>query len=386
MNVQAQPTDKKKVTLTNFVQQVLDNRFPEEPMKRVIDKSERDKLNFACPFCGDSKKRASKKRANLFIKTGTYKCFNDGCNKWMPIRKFVRIFAQKFGIEIDVEIFESEVDAEIPVKVRSYGNPLIAFLVKPKANLVSIPDLLNRFSLKRADELEDGSFVKQKIEERFIHHTPEYGDYFYADTMDNKFYIFNVGLKSGLILGFAVRSLEENVDRRYIIKDYNDLNKIFPKNKVDPELTTEVNTFNNYFNLLNLDFTVPITLLEGQIDSRFISNAIATTGISKSLQIIGSLGPKKNIRVLFDRDKAGKKEMIKMIDQGFSVFMWNQLIDALKRKWNSPEDLKAMQREKLKDINDLYKFMAKRGPINFDAFNEFINPFFSTSPFDLAFI
>lgn len=376
--------DHKRDMLEGFVQEVLNKTFPNDPIKRIIDASESDKVNFACPFCGDSQKKSSKKRGNLFFKTSTYKCFNDGCNTWMPIRKFVSTFIKKFGLSIDLEMFGSEIDAEPPVKASAlHANPLINFLLMPKDNLISMEDLLNRFGLIRADELPEDSVVRHAIESRFIHQTPDYADYIYADSRDDKFYIFNVGLRSGKILGFAVRSLRKDTDRKYIIRNYVDLLSAFPDVKMNQELQTTVNTFNNYFNILNLNFAHPITVVEGQIDSRFIHNCLSTTGVSKSLSIIGSLGPKKNIRILFDRDLAGKKEMIKLIEQGYSVFLWNPMIESLKKKWYSAQDILDVSLENLKDINDLYKFLAKRRDLDFASFNEFINGFFSTSPYDI---
>lgn len=377
--------ERKKEMLEHFVQEVLNHSFPNDPIKRIIDASEGSKINFACPFCGDSQKRASKKRGNLFLETSTYKCFNDGCNTWMPIRKFVSTFMKKFGIQIDIEMFGGEIDAEITstVKAKASGNPLINFLLMPKDNLVSMEDILNRFPLIRADELPEESVVRQVLESRFVHQTPDYGDFFYGDSRDNKFYIFNLGAKSGKILGFAVRSLEKDTDRKYIIRNYVDLMAAFPDKKITPELQNEVDTFNNYFNILNLNFQHPITVVEGQVDSRFVYNCLSTTGVSKSLAIIGALGPKKNIRILFDRDKAGKTEMIKLIEQGYSVFLWNPMIEALKKKWHAKEDIMQLSKDELKDVNDLYKFLAKRQEIDFTIFNEFIVNYFSTSVYDI---
>lgn len=39
-----------------------------------------DKYNFRCPFCGDSKKSASKRRGWWYGRTASYHCFNCGIN------------------------------------------------------------------------------------------------------------------------------------------------------------------------------------------------------------------------------------------------------------------------------------------------------------------
>lgn len=371
---------KQKAAILDFIQQVLDRRFPTESLKRVIDGSEQKKISFACPFCGDSQKKASKKRGNLYLDTMRYVCFNDGCGAKMAFRKFVKNFAQKFGIVPNIDVFDEAEIIDVPV---STINSLIDFLRMPKENLISIEELEDRFGIKPVDELPEDSIVRGVIERRGLFHVPHYADYLYADKRDDKIYIFNVGTRSGKILGFAVRALDGSA-RRYMIRDYKDLGPAFPDHKITETLRNACNEFNNFFNILNLDFTQPITVLEGQIDSLFVRNSVATTGVSKSVRLLSSLGPKRNIRILFDRDKGGKTEMIKLITSGYSVFLWNVLAEKVKRTWSDVESLTEFTNTK--DINDLFSFIAKRRDVTYDAFNEFIDGFFSTSQFDIVFI
>lgn len=376
--------DRKHI-LTAFMQQVLRRRFADTPIKQVVDASEREKITFACPICGDSMKKASKKRGNLYLNTNTYKCFNDGCMSYMSIRQFVSLFSRKYNITPDLTIYDYEKAKDLAAEQKAKsGNSFVKFLMAPKDNLISITEMINRFGLMRTDMLPEHSLVRKEIERRMLHHTPDYGDFFYADSLDNKIYIFNIGTRSGKVLGFSIRSIEEGSVKRYMIKDYIDIKNAFPELEIDKDTIEQCNQFNNYFNILNLNFGKPICLTEGQIDARFVDNCIATTGISKSMNIISSLGARKNLRILFDRDKAGRKEMIKLIQDGYRVFLWNMCIDTVKKLWRTEKDLKALV--KIKDINDLYMYMAERRTIDYDSFNEFISHFFSTSPFDVMYI
>ncbi len=107
---------------------------------------------------------------------------------------------------------------------------------------------------------------------------------------------------------------------------------------------------NNYYNILNVNFGEKITVTEGQIDSMFVKNSISTTGVTKSKSILKSLLTKRNSRILFDNDSAGKSESIKLIQEGYSVFLWSKLISDLKRKYPNL----IIDAHKIKDINDLY--------------------------------
>ena len=53
--------DDNNYTLEEFVREVLKSAFPNNPNKQQLNDDDSDKLNFACPYCGDSKKDSSKK-------------------------------------------------------------------------------------------------------------------------------------------------------------------------------------------------------------------------------------------------------------------------------------------------------------------------------------
>jgi hypothetical protein len=131
---------------------------------------------------------------------------------------------------------------------------------------------------------------------------------------------------------------------------------------------------------MNINFNEPIMVLEGQINAMFLKNAIATTGVTKSKSVLGTLVSKNQARILFDNDKAGKTETMKLIEQGYRVFMWSKVIGELRKEY--PE-LRQWIND-INDINDLYIFFIKAGKEKtYHEFNNYVNQYFSTSVYDL---
>jgi hypothetical protein len=369
--------------ITAFIETLLRKRFHDVPEKQKIDGTTSRKLNFACPICGDSDKKVSKKRGNLYLDTGAYKCFNDGCMAYMTMGEFVARMSKQHGIMLPSFILE---DSYKPVhNVKRAENQLIRFLTSDTSSLVTITDVINRFSLKRLDLVPEDSRAYQYIKGRSLNLIEDFGDCLYADSSDNKIFIFNFDKRSGRLLGFSIRSLDPNSERKYIIKSYTDLAQIFSQTGLTKDLIEDANFLNNYFNILNIDFSKPIRMTEGQFDSLFIYNAIATSGASKARSIFSNLGAKGASQVVFDRDKAGKTQMMNFIKQGYSVFLWNKAIGDLKRRFSSVDDMIAMNR--VKDINDLFCYIHDRDEsYTLDDFNEWLNSYFSDSVFDMAYL
>lgn len=369
--------------ITAFVETLLRKKFHDVPEKQKIDGSSDRKLNFACPICGDSQKKVSKKRGNLYLDTKHYKCFNDGCMAYMSLAEFVSKMSREHGIMLPSFLLEESFSPV--VKVKKTENQLIRFITSDTSQLVTLTDVVNRFSLKRLDQVPETSAAYQYIKGRNLTLIEDYGDCLYTDSQDNKVFIFNFDRRSGRLLGFSIRSLDPNTDRKYIIRSYSDLREIFSQMGLSKQLIDDANFLNNYFNILNIDFGKPIRMTEGQFDAMFVKNAIATSGASKARSIFADLGAKSATQVIFDRDKAGKTQMMNFIKQGYSVFLWNKAIGDLKKKYSTKEDLIAMTR--IKDINDLFNFIQERDPANtIDTFNDWLDSYFSDSVFDMAFL
>lgn len=373
----------KREEVVQFVSTVLRKKFHDNFEKQQVDDSNDRKLNFACPICGDSHKKSSKKRGNLYFDTEAYKCFNDGCMAYMSLSEFIAKMSKEHGIMLPSFAVDIEYTA-VPRQKRT-ENPLLRFLTSDTSELVTIPEIINRFSLVRLDQSETTPNATEYIHRRNLHLIDDYGDVLYADHSDNKVIIVNFDRRSGKLLGLSIRSLDPNAERKYIIKSYTDIANIYLQREIDKDLVDDANFLNNYFNILNVNFSKPISLTEGQFDSLFVRNCIATTGVTKARSVLPSLGAKNKIRILFDKDKGGKNEMMTLIKQGYSVLLWNKMVDDLKKICETMSD--RIKLTDIKDINDLFNFIKLRKPdLTIESFNDFLDMYFSDSVYDLVYL
>jgi hypothetical protein len=371
-------------TIEQFIRDLLKKRFAGDPLRQKINDGDHDKLNFACPFCGDSAHDPNKKRGHLYLSTQTYKCYNDGCAVWVPFEKLVSHFALKYGLTIPgVEQKKVEFKPSVSSNKRGF---LIEFLINREVGrkLLDFKEIAHRFSLKPCSKAPADSPIRKFIELRKINRLPVFEQSCYYDSREDKVYIFNLDLKSGRIIGFAIRRIDDGyIGPKYNIKNYSELKKNGLAAELDDSFIQQVDSLNNYFNILNIDFTRNITITEGQIDAMFVDNCIATTGVTKSKQLLASLVTKANCRIFFDNDKAGKTQSISLLMQGYTVFLWTKLLSDLYKSW----PVHRREIKEIKDVNDLFRFMLSRDPVlDFTAFNRFINPYFSNSAFDLIFV
>ena len=66
-------TAKKVDEVSLKIQRILSEYF--NGSKSEI-RSYKGRLNFACPYCGDSGNSSSKKRGNLYLESLSFHCFN----------------------------------------------------------------------------------------------------------------------------------------------------------------------------------------------------------------------------------------------------------------------------------------------------------------------
>lgn len=366
--------------VVDFVRDVLTKRFDGDHHKTQINEDDSTKLNFACPYCGDSEKDPTKKRGNLYYSTQSYKCFNDGCLMWVPLNKFISTFALKYSLSVPA--LKEQKKTTRPLKRETKRGELIQFLMNPKvkSSLLDFSYIQSRFMLIPCKDAPEGSVVLDYIKSRNLIGLPSFEQTCYYDGLMNKIYIFNLDLRSGKVLGVSIRKIDDSPGPKYKIRNYSEFRKTHIIPKMDDDVIYKIDAINNYFNILNINFSQPVIVTEGQIDAMFLRNAIATTGVTKSKSLLGTLLSKNNAFILFDNDKAGRTEAIKLIKVGYKVFMWSNLIDDLKAK--HPNSIKDIIR--IKDINDLYNFQNKMDDsTDFESFNNMISQYFSESIYDL---
>jgi len=277
------------------------------------------KANFRCPICGDSQKSKTLSRGWLLEKpTATiFYCFN--CGASYPLWKFLKV--------TDLNLYnEYTVDS----KLENYKKPVLTGIDKivssvPKFKKTGSPLL----TIKKISQLPINHPARLYIDKRLIP-TKAHFRLYYATKFntwvnsiipdklpvvehDNPRLILPF-IKDGVMFGFQGRAFNKT-SLRYITIMLDDT-----KPKV--------------FGLDEVDFNRPYYVLEGPIDSLFLTNAIAMAGADIDLSVIENLS---NAVFVLDNEPRNANIIARMeslVDRGYKVCVW-------------PSHIKS------KDINDM---------------------------------
>ena len=122
--------------------------------------------------------------------------------------------------------------------------------------------------------------------------------------------------------------------------------KYFSKYKISLFFVIVFAILSTVFNIFNIDIYRPVLVTEGPFDAFLLPNCIATSGASKSI------GIDLPFWFVYDSDKTGNEHAMKMLQEGYNVFMWEKL----KKDLGLP-DKNPYSSNKLKwDINDVIKW------------------------------
>ena len=151
------------------------------------------RLNFCCPYCGDSSETARKKRGNLYLDSLTYKCYNGGCEVFRNLNMFVRDFEMKDALTAEErneinQLSKSSLDRK---KVR---NSIDFFFSKNYKDI-----LIPRDELKTKLKLTEvkGTFAEKWLNAR-NHHSDEK---FLWDPYRKNLYLLNLSGDETCIIG-----------------------------------------------------------------------------------------------------------------------------------------------------------------------------------------
>ena len=84
------------------LQLILDKSFKERYRRKIDVYS--DRLNFACPCCGDSSTDIRKKRGNLYLDSLSYHCYN--CGEHMGVNALLHRFGEDLSNEDKIVVHE----------------------------------------------------------------------------------------------------------------------------------------------------------------------------------------------------------------------------------------------------------------------------------------
>ena len=350
METKTKLSQSLKDDLIQKLSNVLSSEFNGEKARLKIGY---DRLNFACPYCGDSADNYRKKRGNVYWKSLMFHCYN--CSKHTNVLQLLKDYESGITNHKDVgTVLDFIAENKVVVQSTDYLQ-------------LGVFETLQRLSIDRKDFLEQKElteigttsvgfkFVKSRFLLQRIKH-------FAWSDKDNQLYVFNL-TKDDRIIGYQIRNFTKG-RTKYV--SYT-LEKMYDELKKDFDVkdgAEKINTLSLYYNIMKVDLSRTFTIFEGPTDALlFPHNSIALSGINKNSDMFDDI---TTARYFFDNDVIGRKTMEQKLKRKKSVFMWKKF-------------LKENKIEKCKDFNDLIRhcYFHKNS-----AYKK-LDKYFSTSPYDL---
>lgn len=360
------------------LQKILDRKFANDSfVKRKIDNFH-DRLNFACPYCSDSRSNQRKKRGNIYLNGLNFHCFN--CGEHSGIRKFLSDFNENLTLDETIVVREIQQNSKHFEKRNTSTQSSLVYSVVEE---LAIPKKIFFEKMKIVSPYKNEEcstyLNNRKIDIRKW-------NYFGYKQDSKELFILNL-TPSDRIIGYQIRQLDKSSTKpRYLTRNitrmYKDvfnitssdiIEKLFCRRELGEKYINEedgienvvanIDKISGIFNIMNTNMGRTITIVEGPIDSLALDNCVALQGVKKMNDYFDSA---ENIRYLFDKDKAGKEETIKKLKKHKKVFLWELYIK------------KANIKEKVKDLNDL----QRGGNLN----NELLNECFSDDELDIVMV
>lgn len=297
------------------------------------------KLKIACPFCGDSKQSASKKRGTIHLDTSTYKCWNGGCPKpWMPLRSFF----EEFDSEISIYIKEFSLEGFVSQNRSSNVAHSIFDVYDLKDTLIPRETLMSKMGLVEVFvDLE----VKQYVQSRKL---DIYDKRLAVNPRTKDLIFFNMS-NSEKVLGLQIRKykLIDKTKPRFLSFSYEDIYTKILKLPV-PDGGDRVKRISLLYNILRVDLKNNLNIFESSANSHHFQNSLASWGTGSIIRIDGAT-------YFLDDDDAGRKIGKELLKEGRKVFLWTKF-----KKFNPFY-------KDCNDINDLFK-IGMRSTNGLEAF------------------
>lgn len=340
--------------IKNKLQIILDRSFKERYRRKIDVYS--DRLNFACPICGDSQSDVRKKRGNLYLDSLSYHCYN--CGEHMGVNSLLHRFGEDLSNEDKIVVHEIQQNSKKFERRTSATQSSMSFSLLEKAG---VPKMIFFKQLGIISPYKNER-ISSYLKSRMIN--IQDWKYFAYDPRTDELYILNL-TPSDRIIGFQIRQLNpKSIKSRYISKRltrlYSDVfnkdinhivevllsreplgEKYIQEEDGIENIVANLDRLSGIFNIMNVNMNLPVSIMEGPIDSLAIPNSIALQGASKQLD--GFFDDIENVRFIYDNDKAGRDATLKKLKTHKKVFLWRQYMTGIKTK------------ENIKDLNDLQK-------------------------------
>ena len=267
-------------------------------------------FNFRCPHCGDSKKSKTKARAYVYrVKNDMFfKCHN--CGMGQNLANLLKFLDPKLHEEYILERYKGSAHATQKPK----------FDFKPPVfKKTSILD-----GLTSIEELDDKHPAKLYCINRKI---PE--KYFDILFLCDKFMTLVNKVKPN-----TFKDVTKDYPR-LIIPFYDTIGQVIAfqgrafGNEQPKYLTVKTNEeAQKVYGLERVNFQLPVSIVEGPIDSLFIDNCIAAGGADLFLN---SKIPNEQVTYIFDNEPRNKEivnRMYNVVEKDFNVVIWPEEIQS----------------------------------------------------------
>ena len=292
------------VTVKQSLQKILNERHSSAE-KRIID-PKHERLNFACPYCGDSTHDHYKKRGNIYLTKGFYfKCYN--CGKYRNIEGFMKDFQQPLAA--DEIVLARELTTKLASSVMGIDPMTFLDVENLKKWAIDRRVIEEKHNLVQIDKSSINVYLHKRLQPNM--------NRFAWDPVKEQLYIFHLIPDTTLVLGYQIRNFKYKP--KYMTFK---LSKIYEEYGYDiPQEVYDIDDISTTFGILEIDLSQPVTVFEGPLDSFLYRNSVGTCSSNIDFPIdLGSL------RYLYDYDDAGKKAAIEKLERGRPVFLWRKLL------------------------------------------------------------
>ena len=219
-------------------------------------KVNRDRLNFACPYCGDSSD-PYKKRGNLYWKSLQYHCYNGGCSKrHTNLIEFLKDFDQPISDKTDLMFFLDYIRVnQVVIPTKDYLElGIFENLIEHAIPLSTIKEKLNLvepYENLRIERYLKGRFLFNKMHN------------FMYDPKAEQLYIFNLTPDLKRTVGWQIRNFKPGKEK-YVSYNLEKINDIILNKRIElhSDELIKMNTLSIYFGLMLVNFEKPVTVFE----------------------------------------------------------------------------------------------------------------------------
>jgi hypothetical protein len=369
-----------KVYIKGLIQNILNKEFSNQQKRRIDEYA--DRLNMACPYCGDSSKSVHKKRGNLYFNKLFYICFN--CDKKTSLDRLAKDFNEAIDPQKKLEIIEY---LDSVIDYSDYDTDFNDFKLD---DLFDIKDLEELFNVKDTTPIFDFKPISDKSGvfkyligrgiPKHLHKDIYQAKYSKGDEGFEHVIIF-LNRRGDKVLGLQVRNLKEGRRRFFVIYNWESIYKWFHGDDVELDIQKSViyNKLSYFFNILNVNFENTITIFEGFLDSLFYPNSVGIVGVNTDLRFLENNN--LDLQYFFDNDIAGYNKSEEKLLEGGKIFLWKKLFEDIVSKKKSDDPHKLLYRiSKVKDLNKLNELV----PESFKKLG--LSNFFSEDLYDLKYL